>query len=222
MIASRRGFRLAPLAPALWAALAFAPCSHAAGLGWYLSGAVGRATAGVNAAELGSHLNAAGISATAQVNGTDAGWTLVGGLQLQRHWAVEGGYVDLGRARTQVNAVGISDSATLLRAIVDDSPVLPHGWIVQAVGRIFPTRRLRAFVRIGLLRWESDVGAAAPPLGALHRHLTGVDFTYGAGLEYRLLDHVSLRFALQRYQLRDGPVDFTSLGLRYDFHGAVR
>ena len=110
---------------------------------------------------------------------------------------------------------------TLLRAIVDDNPVLPHGWIVQAVGRIFPTRRLRAFARIGLLRWEHDVRAATP-LGTLHRHLTGVDFAYGAGLEYRLSDHISLRFALQRYQLRDGPVDFTSLGLRYDFHGAVR
>ena len=152
MTAPRRGSRLAPLAPALWAALAFAPCSHAAGLGWYLSGAVGRATAGVNAAELDGRLNAAGIPASSQVDGVDAGWSLIGGLQLQRHWAVEGGYVDLGRARTQVKAVGIGDPAALLRTIADDGPVLPHGWTVQAVGRIFPTQRLRAFARIGLLR----------------------------------------------------------------------
>ncbi len=184
-----------------------------------MSGAAGRATVGVNTAEFDGALSANGIPATAQVSDADAGWTLSGGLQFQRHWAIEGGYADLGRAHTQVDTVGITNPAALLQAIADDGPVLPHGWTVQVVGRVFPTRRLHAFVRIGLLRWASNVHVDAPPIGTLNRHLSGVALAYGAGLEYRLFGPISARLALQRYELRGGAVDFTSLGLRYDFRG---
>lgn len=200
-------------------AMALALSGRAAAAGWYLRAAVGRASAGVNTAELTGALDAAGLPATAQVHGADAAWTVVGGLQLQRHWALEGGYIDLGRARTTVDAVGIRDPAALLRTIADDGPILPHGWTAQAVGRISPLPRLHAFARIGLLRWESDVSVAAAPLASLQRTVSGVAFTYGAGVEYRLLERISVGVSLQRYDLRGGAVDFAALGFRYDFHG---
>lgn len=129
---------------------------------------------------------------------TDTVWKAFGGYQLNRYFAVEGGYVDLGKAST---AGATFDS---------------KAWQASAVGSLPLTQQFALTGKLGLAQTETDVS----PGGTDHN----TDPTYGLGLRYDINKQVGIRGEWERFRLSGNPLagksdtDLFSVNAVYRFY----
>jgi OOP family OmpA-OmpF porin len=130
-------------------------------------------------------------------NDDEAAWRLLGGYQVNRNFAAELGYHDLG----QHNIAG--------------HPLDSNAWELVGVGRLPFGERFAAYGKLGAYRANST-GSGIDE--------TSNDLTFGAGIEYALSRNLSARGEWQRY--RDigggaigqvGDLDVYSVGVVYRF-----
>ena len=127
----------------------------------------------------------------------ETAWRLLGGYQLNRNFAVELGYHDLG----QHNIRG--------------APLDTTAWEVVGLGGLPLGERFAAYGKLGAYRSDSRGG------GFDERQN---DLTFGAGVEYALSRNLSARGEWQRYRDIGGgaspgvaDLDVYSLGVMYRF-----
>ena len=130
----------------------------------------------------------------------DIAWRLMGGYQVNRNFAVEAGYHDLGKA--SIPGAAIKASAMELLGV----GLLPAG-PVSVVGKL------------GLMR-----GSAKCQGCALQVEETNTNVTWGAGLQFDVTPRVAVRGEWQRYNNLGGgafngkyDVDTWTLGAHYRF-----
>jgi OmpA-OmpF porin, OOP family len=211
------------LAIAALAALV-SPLAMAQDTGWYLGGNVGRAATTIDDARITQGLAAEGL-ATPSIDNQDrhTAYKLYGGYQLSPHFAVEGGYFDLGHYGYNAHTVplGTLNGDMKLRGLnLDLVGTLPLAGNLSALGRIGVTS-IRASDNF------SATGAASVPYASNSPSQRSTDFKVGAGLAYAFTPALSARLEAERYRFKDGVgnrgnADMISVGLVYRFGGKTQ
>lgn len=185
--------------------------------GWYAGLNLGQSRASIDEDRIANSLTAQGFTQTQIRKDTrDLGFKLFGGYQFNRHFALEGGYFDLGQfgftADTQPPG-SLSGEAKFKGVNLDALGILPL------------TEKFSAFGRAGIQYAETKTafqGSGAVLITDPARQQKAANYKVGVGLEYALTQQLGLRAELERYRVKDavgnqGDVDLASLGVVYRF-----
>lgn len=154
---------------------------------------------------------------TNDISDNDTGYRVNLGYQFNRIWALEVGYVDLGKTR-QVST-GPGGSFTAERKA--------RGFVIDGTAMLPFTDTFSGFLRLGTIDGhvqenDTSVGSITVPSS----NTTSDDWraTYGVGLDWRVADHVSLRLGWDQYHqlgnssnVGENNVNLTSLGVVFRF-----
>jgi OOP family OmpA-OmpF porin len=167
--------------------------------GPYLGAGIGRAKAR-DACE--------GVAGTFSCDDKDTAWRIFGGYQLNRYFAAELGYTDLGTS----SASGPGASASI------DA----KAWELSGLGMIPIVGGLSAYGKLGV--YYGDVKSSAT-LGAASTSTSdnNTDLTFGLGAQYDFTRNLGLRAEWQRYKDMGGDstgksdFDAMTVGVLYRF-----
>lgn len=199
--------------------LALATAASAQQNGMYGGVSLGQAKINADATVLGNGLTAAGgiggISST--IDSKDTGFKLRLGYQLSDHLAVEGGYVDFGKAK-------YSSTYTLPGAGSASGQTEASGVNFDVLGRLPVNRDFSVFGKAGVLlaHVETNVSSADGSASVSNKANT-LRPGLGGGVDYALNKTVGLRAEWERYfkvgndSTGKSDVDLLSLGLNYRF-----
>lgn len=189
--------------------------------GWYAGANVGRTKASFDTPATLAAFGSPGfnVNATSR-DDRGTGYKLYGGYQLNRNFAVEGGYFDLGRSNYTYNTTPLGSLSGNLRV---------RGLNLDLVGMLPLAERFSVFGRVGATYERtktnfSSTGSVPLPAG---RSDKDGSFKAGVGLQYAFSDSLAVRAELERYRVRDsvrnrGHIDMASVGLVYYFGEKAR
>lgn len=186
-------------------------------LGWYFGGNVGKTRADFNEPTTITPLVGPGfVVNSTTTNGRDTGYKLFGGYQLNRNFAIEGGYFNLGDNSYTYNT-------TPAGTFTGNSQV--RGLNLDLVGTLPLTDRFSAFARVGAAYAQNRTSFSSTglvPANLSNPREKGTNLKIGAGVQYAFTDRLSMRAELERYRISDpvrnkGHIDMASLGLIYRF-----
>jgi len=170
-----RGDKKVLLAAMLGATVMAAPAASMAQArgetGWYLGGGIGQSQAKDGCTGVGGP----GVSC----DDKDTAYKIFGGYQVNRNFAAEFGYSDLGKVKASgpLGSVDIKSNA----------------WDLTAVGAFALANQFSVFGRLGFYRSETKLGG----LGSGKKNTT--DVTYGGGVQYDFSRNLGVRGEWQRY-----------------------
>jgi OOP family OmpA-OmpF porin len=200
-------------------ALMATPYALAAEPGWYVGANVGRSQATIDQDRITSGLLGQGlIAGPINEDDRDGGYKLFGGYQLNRHFAVEGGYFDLGR-------FGFATTTLPPAPGTLNGDIKLKGVNLDLVGTLPVSERFSVFGRIGVAMSQADdtfTGTGAVNMRNPSPSARSNNLKVGLGLDYAFTPSLSLRAEIERYRVDDavgnkGDVDLISLGLVYRF-----
>ena len=189
--------------------------------GWYVGGNLGLSLTDIDDGRIKDALQAGGFNTTSlSEEEDDIGFKVFGGYQFTKHWALEGGYFNLGEFSFKANTmpVGSLSGETEIQGLNID-PVFT--WPL--------TKKFSLLGRVGLTYAEADTsyaatGTVSPPR---NRDKRAMSYKLGAGAQYDFTRHFGLRAEAESYRIDDavgnkGDVNLVSLGLVYRFFGSDR
>lgn len=125
---------------------------------------------------------------------SDTAFNIFGGYQINKHFSVELGYVDLGNtANLTAGAFGVTGK---LKQETSAITVIAKG--KHQLG----DSKFSAFGKAGLARWKSKASFDVTPTGLANNRTkteTGIDPVVGVGLEYKVNKRVNLQAGWDRY-----------------------
>ena len=204
-----------------FAALA-SPAVMAQDAGWYGGANVGRSGATIDDERINGGLINRGFSSSTIVDDDrSTGYKIFGGYQLNKNFAIEGGYFDLGR---------FGYTATTVPAGTLNGNIKLRGLNLDLVGIVPLTEKFSAFGRAGLnyaQARDSFSGTGAVRVANPDPRKNDTNYKLGLGLQYALTESVALRAEAERYRVNDavgnrGHVDLVSVGLVYRFGGKTQ
>lgn len=181
--------------------------------GWYGGLNAGQSNATIDEANIRAGLLQRGFGTSSmKLDGQSTGYKLFGGYKLNKNFALEGGYFDLGTFGFDATTVPAGN----LRGKIKLS-----GINLDALGILPFTDRFSAFARLGVHHTEAyDTFSGTGAINALNPNPIKREnnLKVGAGLEYAFSDHFSARAELERYRVNDavggrGDIDLASVGL---------
>ncbi|MBC7598522.1 MAG: outer membrane beta-barrel protein, partial [Polaromonas sp.] len=190
--------------------------------GAYIGGNVGRTRADFNNDSINRTLAGQGLavrSMTEDDSGT--GYKAFGGYQLNRNFAIEGGYFDLGRFNYAFDTTpaGTFNGNTRVR-----------GLNLDLVGILPLSDRFSVFGRAGAAYAQSRANftsTGAVPVNTSSSRRNDTNLKVGLGMQYAITEALAVRAELERYRVSDpvrnrGHIDMASVGLVYRFGGKVQ
>lgn len=195
------------------------PLASAQSTGWYAGANAGRTGAEIDDPRITSGLQAQGFTTTSIVDrDRSTGFKLYGGYEFSPHFALEGGYFDLGK---------FGYTANTLPAGTLNGEMRVRGLNLDLVGTLPLTGKLSALGRVGVNYARakdqfSGTGAVAVSNPTASKSQANVK--YGVGLNYAFSEAVAMRLEVERYRVNDaignkGDIDMVSVGLVYRFGG---
>jgi len=182
--------------------------------GWYVGGNYGQSRSNIDNQKIADSLMNGGFATTTiHDDDRDHGFKVFGGYQFNRHFALEGGYFDLGT---------MSFAASTLPPGTLNGSLSTKGLNLDLVGILPITRKFSAFARLGVTRARttdefSGNGAVvvSNPDPVAKRAFNP---KAGVGLQYQINETFGLRAELERYRITDavnvrGDIDLASAGL---------
>ena len=190
--------------------------------GWYVGGNVGRTYTDFDNNRINNSLAGQGFRLNSSSEDKhDTGYKLFGGYQLNRNFAIEGGYFDLGKLNYSFTTfpAGSFVGETKVRGLnLDLVGILPLGDRFSVFGRVGAAyaQSRSSFARtanLGLVNFDS--------------RNNNTNVKVGLGVEYAFTPALSIRGELERYRISDpvrnkGYIDMASVGLVYRFGGPVQ
>lgn len=204
--------------------LGFAGMSGAAQAeGWYGGVGAGGSKVKIDDSSINSDImTIPGVtsSRTTSKDETDTGWKLFAGYKFNPNFALEGGYVDLGKFKLDTAITSVSGPGTA------HSEIKATGWNIDAVGIVPLQNNFSVFARLGVIRPEVklDVTATGPAGTASGSDKdTSSKAKYGLGVQYDFTKTVGLRGEWERYhnlgdkdKTGQGDVDLWSVNLVFN------
>ncbi|HEV7816550.1 MAG TPA: OmpA family protein [Janthinobacterium sp.] len=182
---------------------------------WYLGAGVGQSHASIDQARLSNSLTANGATLTSfGSDERDTGYKLYAGKQLNRYFALEGGYFDLG-------TFGFQSTTSGNGALNGQAGF--RGVNLDLVGQWPLTERFSLYGRAGVDYARSSAHFSG------NRLITAADTDTserkfnakaGVGVEYKFTEALAVRGEMERYRVNDavhnrGDVDLLSINLVY-------
>ncbi len=214
LLRSSTTFAIASLLASL-AAPALAQSSDSA---YYYGGlSVGQSRAKLNEERMATDKFGPGVSLTGiQKDNKDTGYKIFGGKQMNRYFALEGGYFRLGE---------FTFNATTAPAGTLNGRVRVQGLNLDLVGTLPLTENFSALARIGgqyaQTRDDFSASGAVAAGNPSPRH-NGGGYKAGVGLQYALGSTVLVRGEVERYRIDDAVghrsnIDMASISLVFPF-----
>jgi OmpA-OmpF porin, OOP family len=183
----------------------------------YVGASIGQSRARIDEAGIASQLQRSGLSMSSITSDEkDTAYKLFGGRQFNRHFAVEGGYFNLGQFGFRSTT---SPAGTL------DGQIKLHGLNLDLVGTLPLTQKLSAIGRVGAQYASardtfSGTGSVVVLDPSPSKKATNLKF--GAGLQYAFSPSMLLRGEVERYRVDDavghrGDVNMFSVSLVIPF-----
>jgi OOP family OmpA-OmpF porin len=196
----------------------FSPYAVADDSGWYAGANVGQSRAKIDDPRIAAQLLGAGVTAVSIAdNKRDTGYKLFGGYRVNKNFALEGGYFNLGRFSYVATTVPAGTLAGNIRL---------QGVNLDAVGMLPITEQFSAFGRLGVNYAQArdnftNTGAVLAPVNP-NPSKNQVNYKFGGGLQYDFTKSLGMRLEAERYRINDavgnkGDIDLYSLGLVYRF-----
>jgi OOP family OmpA-OmpF porin len=182
--------------------------------GFYVGGNFGftRADTGTIGDELRNDLVASGFSsANVSIDESDTGFKLLAGYQINRNFAIEGYYANLGTYTLSVGTTG--------PAVSGNGELEVTGVGVDALGMIPFGRGFSGFGRVGLFRWDSDFSFRATGPGGTASSSDsddGTELKFGVGVQWTLTPNIRLRGEVEHYNF-DEAITVLSAGIVFRF-----
>lgn len=201
---------------AAFAAL-LSPLAMAQDTGWYGGANVGQSRATIDDARINSGLlNKGFTSTTIADDDRSTGFKIFGGYQLNKNFAVEGGYFDLGT---------FGYTATTVPPGTLNGSMKVRGLNLDLVGTLPMTEKFSVFGRVGVnyaQTRDTFSGTGAVRVTNPNPRENDTNYKFGAGLQYAFTDSLAMRLEGERYRVNDavgnkGDVDLYSVGLIYRF-----
>ena len=183
---------------------------------------MGTTRAHFNNDSINSTLAGQGFTVTSRTeDNSSTGYKLFGGYQLNRNFAVEGGYFDLGRFNYTVNTTPLGSFSSDMRV---------RGLNLDLVGILPLSDQFSVFGRAGAAYAQSRSSfARTNPLLLINSPTSRneTNLKLGLGMQYAFTEALALRAELERYRISDpvrnrGHIDMASIGLVYRFGGKVQ
>lgn len=190
--------------------------------GWYGGASLGRSGATIDDARINSGLLGSGFSSSTIVDDDrSTGFKAFGGYQINKNFAVEGGYFDLGK---------FGYTAATVPAGSLNGNIKLRGLNLDLVGIVPLTEKFSVFGRAGLnyaQARDSFNGTGAVLVTNPNPRKNDTNYKLGLGLQYALSDSLAVRAEAERYRVNDavgnrGHVDLVSVGLIYRFGGKTQ
>ncbi|BBB59857.1 hypothetical protein UNDKW_1584 [Undibacterium sp. KW1] len=184
---------------------------------WYLGVGAGRANTSIDKDRIVRSLMDNGASSvTFGSNERDTAFKLFMGKQMNRYFAIEAGYFDLGK-------FGFNATTTPPGAI--NGEVGFRGFNLDLVGQLPLTERFSLLGRVGANYTRADAHFSGNRLFAItdpNPTEKKLNPKVGVGLEYKFTQALAMRGEAERYRINDavhnrGDVDFYSVSLVYKF-----
>ena len=189
--------------------------------GWYIGANVGQSQAEIDDAKIRRSLLGGGFSSTTISNDdSDTGYKVFGGYQINKNFAIEGGYFNLGE---------FGFKATTVPAGTLNGRIEVQGLNLDVVGMLPITEKFSAFGRAGVTYAESEdrfTGTGLVSVADRNPSETEANYKYGLGVQYDFTEALGMRVEAERYRINDavgndGDIDLVSLGLVYRFGGST-
>jgi len=187
------------------------PFAEAADSGWYGGLNAGQSKAKIDDARILSDLGSSATSISDDDH--DIGYKVFGGLKLNRNFALEAGYFNLGNFSFTTTPAG-----TL------DGKIKVQGLNLDAVGILPITPKFSAFGRIGLQYARSEDSFSGTGAANSSASKSAANYKAGVGAQYDFTPSLGMRGEWERYRIDDavgnsGDIDLLSVGLVYLFGG---
>jgi len=179
--------------------------------GWYIGGNIGTSIANIDEAKITQNL----ISPTYTDDNNDIGLKIFGGYRLNEYFAIEGGFFNLGEFNyTLSTPTGVAHGGIKASGIYLDTiaflPIQENFWAFAKVGATY-TYTQDSFNSSGSLYLTESFPKKE-----------GLNYKFGAGVEYAINDKVAVRLEVERYRVadaacNDGDIDVVSVGVTYKF-----
>lgn len=202
-----------------------APNVHAADSGWYIGGAIGQSKRDASSSDVARDVadiaeEVSGdtvLGVVASVDNTDTGWKLYAGYQINRNFALEAGYADLGKITGEGTAT-LTDSGGDYQ--VDWSGNMKvKSWSFSVVGSVPVSERFSVFGKLGIQHWQQKISGISGLTSDSEKE-SGTDPLWGLGVKFDMSKQLTLRAEWERFQdvgESKQDIDLLSLGLMYSF-----
>jgi OOP family OmpA-OmpF porin len=182
---------------------------------WYIGAGVGRSQATIDQDRLVRSLTAGGATSVMfSKDERDTGYKLFLGKQLNKNFAIEGGYFDLGN---------FGFNATTIPAGTLNGNVGFKGVNLDLLAQFGLSERFSIYGRLGMNYAKANAHFSGNRLFAVtnpNPTESKLNPKVGLGLEYKFTEALAMRGEVERYRVNDavgnrGDVDFYSLNLVY-------
>ena len=184
---------------------------------WYFGINAGQSRAKIDDARIISGLLAGRFATTSiRDDDRDTGYKIFGGYQINRNFAFEAGYFDMGKFGYIANTVPLGSLTGEIKI---------RGLNLDLVGTLPVTERFSMFGRVGLSHAEArDTFTGTGLVHVVKPYLTKRDdgVKYGVGMQYAFNESWAMRVEAERHRVNDavgnrGDIDLVSAGLIYRF-----
>jgi len=195
------------------------PVAHAAGVdGWYVGGALGGSQQHFGGGQIDNALSNQGLTSSSSIDKSDTSLRLFGGYQFNRNFALEGGYVNLGK-------FNYSSTVSAPAADTVNGHLSVHGADLAAVGMLPLGEQFGLFGKAGAFYAQTKLGESSGGAVAVgDQSHNGTSPLLGAGLNYDITKKVAVRAEVDRYfRVGDsgstgrGDIDQYTVGVAYRF-----
>ena len=200
-------------------AIIASPFAVADDSGWYGGLNIGQSRSTIDDARITSSLVGQGSTATSiSDDNRSTGYKIFGGYKINKNFALEGGYFDLGK---------FGFTATTAPPGTLSGNIRLKGLNLDLVGILPITEKFSAFGRAGLNNAEAkDSFSGTGIVNVLNTNPSRRETNYelGLGVQYDFTESLGMRLEAERYRINDavgnrGDIDVFSLGLVYRFGG---
>ena len=191
----------------------------AAESGWYGGLSIGQSKGWISHDRIATQVGVPVTGISFDDEDTDVGYKLLGGYKFNKHFAVEGGYFNLGEFGFTASYAPASSFTGSMKL---------QGVNLDALGILPLTEKFSAFGRLGVIYAEAKDTFTGTGAGASvaasdpNPKKSDTNYKYGVGLQYDFTRALSMRGEWERYRVNDavgntGDIDMVSVGLVYMF-----
>jgi len=144
----------------------------------------------------------------------DLAWKLYAGFRFNRPFAIEAGWVELGRITSEIST-SAPDVEGFLKQVEEIHPFLGAGPFLGARYYIIDTNRFHLGLGAGIWRWNAEVETKAASGEKMDPDADEFDPYFGVNAIWDFTERFSIRGDFERYYLDDFEADVITAGLQF-------